>query len=202
MPTNDPRIDAYIDKAAPFAQPILIHLRKLVHKACPNIVETIKWSMPIFDHKGIVCSMASFKQHCAFGFWKQKILDSDAFPKHKSAMGSFGRITSLDDLPDDKTMTELIRQAVELNEKGIKVPKAKSAAKKEIIIPDDLSSVLSKNKKAKATFENFSYSHRKEYVEWINEAKTDTTRKKRIATTIEQLAEGKSRQWKYERKKK
>lgn len=199
MPTLDPRIDAYIEKAAPFAQPVLIHLRKLVHKACPEISETIKWSMPIFEHKGIVCNMASFKQHCAFGFWKQKILETDAFPKHKNAMGSFGRITSTADLPSDKEMIELIKQAVELNEKGVKVPKKKPAANKELIVPDDLTKALAKNNKAKEAFENFSFSHRKEYVEWINEAKTDATRNKRLATTVEWLAEGKGRNWKYEK---
>ncbi len=198
MPTLDPRIDAYIEKAAPFAQPILIHLRKLVHKACPDIVETIKWSMPIFEHKGIVCNMAAFKEHCAFGFWKQKILDTDAFPRHKSAMGSFGRITAISDLPKDKEMIELIKLAVELNEKGVKVPKAKPAPKKELVVPDDLTAALLQNKKAKLTFEDLPYSHRKEYIEWINEAKTDTTRNKRLATTIEWLTEGKRRNWKYE----
>ncbi len=198
MPTLDPRIDAYIEKAAPFAQPILIHLRKLVHKACPDIVETIKWSMPIFEHKGIVCNMAAFKQHCAFGFWKQKILETDAFPKHQNAMGSFGKITDISDLPKDREMVKLIKQAVELNEKGVKVPKAKAATKKELTVPDDLTAALLKNKKAKLTFEDLPYSHRKEYIEWINEAKTDATRNKRIATTIEWLAEGKSKNWKYE----
>lgn len=198
MPAVDPRVDAYIDKSADFAKPILKHLRELIHKACPDIRETIKWSFPHFDYKGTVCSMAAFKQHCAFGFWKQALLEQDAFPAEKTAMGSFGRITSLKDLPADKVMTRLIHQAIELNEKGVKVPK-KSALKKELVVPAELTKALSKNKAAKAAFEKFSNSHKREYVEWINEAKTDPTRNKRIATTVEWLSEGKSRNWKYEK---
>ena len=166
MPTTDPRVDAYIERSAEFAKPILTHIRKLVHKACPDITETMKWSFPHFDHKGTVCSMASFKQHCAFGFWKQSLMEKDAFPAQKTAMGSFGRITSLDDLPDDKVMIELLHQAVELNEKGIKVAK-KPVVRKELVVPDDLKAALKKDKKASAAFEAFTYSHRKEYIEWI-----------------------------------
>ncbi len=198
MPSVDPRIDAYIEKSADFAKPILTHIRKLVHKACPDIQETMKWSFPHFDHKGTVCSMASFKQHCALGFWKQSLLEQDAFPAEKTAMGSFGRITSVKDLPSDKVMIGLIQQAVELNEKGVKVAR-KPTEKKELIVPKDLASALSKNKPAKAAFEKFPYSHKKEYVQWIEEAKTEPTRDKRLATTIEWLTEGKSKNWKYEK---
>ena len=198
MPTVDPRVDAYIDKSADFAKPVLIHIRKLVHKACPEIQETMKWSFPHFDHKGMLCSMAAFKQHCAFGFWKQSLLEQDAFPAEKTAMGSFGRINSVKDLPPDKVMISLIEQAAELNEKGIKVAKKKTDEKKELVVPKDLTAALSKNKTAKAAFEKFSYSHRKEYVQWIEEAKTEATRNKRLATTVEWLSEGKSRNWKYE----
>jgi len=199
MPAIDPRIDAYIEKSAEFAKPILVHIRALVHKACPDITETMKWSFPHFDHKGIVCSMASFKQHCAFGFWKQTLMEKDAFPAQKTAMGSFGRITSINDLPADKVMVDLIHQAIELNEKGVKVQKKPAAPKTELVVPDDLKKELSKNKNAKAAFEKFSYSHRKEYVEWIIEAKTEATRNKRLATTVEWLSDGKSRNWKYEK---
>ena len=198
MPTVDPRVDAYIEKSADFAKPILTHIRKLVHKAFPDITETMKWSFPHFDHKGTICSMASFKQHCAFGFWKQSLLEQDAFPAEKTAMGSFGRITSVKDLPSEKVMIGLIRQAVELNEKGIKVAK-KPAGKKELVVPDDLIKALSKNKAARSSFDKFSNSHKKEYVGWITEAKTETTRNKRLATTIEWLSEGKSKNWKYEK---
>lgn len=198
MPTTDPRIDAYIERSADFARPILEHLRRLVHKACPDVEETWKWSFPHFDHKGVLCSMAAFKRHASFGFWKQSLMEQDAFPAEKTAMGSFGRITSLKDLPPDNVMIRLIRQAMELNEKGVKVPK-KPAAKKELIVPEDLVAALAKNTNAREKFDKFSYSHRKEYVEWITEAKTEPTRKKRLATTVEWLSEGKSRNWKYEK---
>lgn len=197
MPTTDPRVDTYIEKSAEFAKPILVYIRKLVHKACPDVVETMKWSFPHFDYKGTVCSMASFKQHCAFGFWKQSLMEKDAFPAQKTAMGSFGRITTIDDLPDDKVMLGLIHQAVELNEKGVKIQKKPAAAKKDLVIPEELTGALSKNKKARTTFEDFSYSCKKEYIEWIAEAKTEVTRNKRLATTVEWLAEGKRRNWKY-----
>ena len=198
MPTVDPRIDAYIEKSADFAKPILTHIRKVVHKACPDIMETMKWSMPHFDYKGNVCHMAAFKQHCALGFWKQSLLETDAFPAEKTAMGSFGRITSIKDLPPDKVMIKLIHQAIELNEKGVKIAK-KPVEKKELVVPKDLTSALSKNNAAKTAFDNFSYSHKKEYVMWIAEAKTEPTREKRLATTVEWLAEGKSKNWKYEK---
>src|SRR5437660_3121353 len=125
MPTKDPRLDDYIAKSADFAKPILNHLRKLVHAACPEVEETMKWSFPHFDYKGMMCSMASFKEHCAFGFWKQSLLEADAFPAEKTAMGSFGRLTSVKDLPNDKTMKKLIKDAVRLNDQGIKVAKPK-----------------------------------------------------------------------------
>jgi len=198
MPALDPRVDAYIEKSADFAKPVLSHLRKLIHKACPDVVETIKWSMPGFDHKGFLCNFAAFKQHCSFGFWKQSLMESDAFPKNKTAMGTFGRITSVKDLPSDKAMIDLIHQAMELNEKGVKVYKKPAAQKKELIVPSDLTKALSKNKIAKSAFEKFSNSHKREYVEWIEEAKTEATRNKRLATTVEWLSEGKSRNWKYE----
>lgn len=118
MPLIDPRVDSYIERSADFAQPILTHLRELVHKACPDVTETIKWGMPSFEYKGMMCGIASFKAHCTFGFWKQKLLESDAFPASKTAMGSFGRITSLKDLPKDKVIIGIIHQAMELNDKG------------------------------------------------------------------------------------
>jgi uncharacterized protein YdeI (YjbR/CyaY-like superfamily) len=132
-------------------------------------------------------------------FWKQSLMESDAFPAQKTAMGSFGRITSVKDLPSDKVMIGLIHQAVELNEKGIKVEKKPVAAKKELVVPDDLTKELLKNKKAKSHFDDFSYSKKKDYVEWIAGAKTEATRNKRLATTIEWVAEGKGRNWKYEK---
>ena len=199
MPALDPRIDAYIEKSAEFAQPILTHLRKLIHKACPDVKETLKWSMPSFEYKGILCGFAAFKQHCTFMFWKQSLLDTDVFPAQKTAMGSFGRIASKRDLPADKVIIGLIHQAMELNEKGIKVEK-KPAARKELAVPDVLAAALKKNKAARETFENFPPSCRRDYIEWITEAKTEPTREKRLATTLEWLAEGKRRNWKYEKR--
>ncbi|HKX84800.1 MAG TPA: YdeI/OmpD-associated family protein [Pyrinomonadaceae bacterium] len=198
MPTIDPRVDAYIEKSSDFAYPILKHLRKLIHKACPDITETFKWGMPSFEYKGIVCGFAAFKSHCTFGFWKQSLMDTDAFPANKTAMGSFGRITSNKDLPSDKVMLRLIHRAIELNENGIKVKRLKPD-KKELVIPDDFTAALKKNRSAREAFEKFSYSHRKEYIEWITEAKAEPTREKRLATTLEWLQEGKRRNWKYEK---
>ena len=198
MPNKDPRVDAYIEKSADFAKPILTHLRKLIHKASPKVSETVKWSMPAFEYKGLICNLAAFKQHCAFGFWKQSLLEKGAFATEKTAMGSFGRITSKKDLPPDDVIVRLVQAAVELNENGVKVAKKKPAAKKELVVPDYLAAALKKNKAAQKTFDDFPYSCKKEYVEWITEAKTEPTRDKRLATTIEWLAEGKRRNWKYE----
>lgn len=200
MPTIEPRIDAYIDnKTADFAKPILRHLRGLIHKACPDVVETVKWSMPFFEYKGPLANMASFKEHCAFGFWKQSLMESDAIPTEKTAMGTFGRITSLDDLPDDETMIALVKQAVKLNEDGVKVERKAPTTDKTLVVPEVLTTALEQNAKAGEHFNAFPYSKKKDYVDWITEAKTDATRDKRLATTIEWLAEGKARHWKYEK---
>ena len=201
MAANDPRIDAYILKSGGFAHPILEHLRKLVHKACPGVEETIKWGMPYFLSNGaLLCHMAAFKQHCAFGLWNAALLkDPEGILqiKDKGAMGQFDRIASKKDLPPDKIMIDYIREAAALNEMGVKKPKPKAAPKKELPLPDELAAALKKNKKALAVFEGFPPSHRREYIEWIAEAKTAATREKRVATTMEWLIEGKSRNWKY-----
>jgi uncharacterized protein YdeI (YjbR/CyaY-like superfamily) len=200
MPKKDARVDGYIAKSADFAKPILKHLRSLVHTACPDVEETIKWGMPSFAYKGILCGMAAFKEHCAFGAWKHSLIKTDLGTNHKEdeAMGRLGRITSLDDLPSDSKLLAYIKEAVRLNKEGIKVEKPKrSAVRKELVVPDYFSAALKRNKKALKTFEDFSYSHKKEYVEWVTEAKREETRAQRIETTIGWLAEGKSRNWKY-----
>lgn len=200
MNKQDPRIDAYIAKAAPFAQAILQHIRKLVHKACPDITETMKWSFPHFEYKGVVCSMAAFKQHCAFGFWKASIMkDPNKIMqiKDRGAMGHFDRITTVKDLPADKIMIAYIKEAVQLNENGIKLPAKTKTTQKEIVVPAAIIAALKKNAKAKKVFEAFSPSHQKEYIEWITEAKTEPTRTKRLNTMLEWLEEGKDRNWKY-----
>jgi len=204
MPTKDPRIDLYIYNAADFARPILLHLRELVHAACPDVQETIKWSFASFDYKGPMCSMASFKQHCAFGFWKASLMKDKTLTKNaesESAMGHYGKITSLKDLPSDKKIIAHIKEAMMLNEKGIKLPPRKvTTAKKEVVVPDYFLKQLKKNKKAFTIFESFSPSHKREYVEWITEAKTDETKNRRMETAIEWMSQGKSRNWKYVKK--
>jgi len=200
MPKADPRIDAYIIKSADFALPILQHLRALVQAACPDVQETMKWSFPHFLYKGeILCSMASFKQHCAFGFWKASLM-KDAkllLDNRKEAMGSMGKITSLKDLPADKKIGAWIMEAMKLTDAGVKLAKAKPAPTRELVIPLYFSTALAGNKKAKAAFEKFNYTHKKEYTEWLAEAKTIPTREKRLATAMEQIAEGRTRHWKY-----
>src|SRR5690348_10828913 len=159
MPKKDPRVDAYIAKSADFAKPILKHLRQLVHTACPDVEETLKWSMPAFMHKGILCGIAAFKEHCTFGAWKHSLIKTKlaAEDKNDEAMGQLGRIKSLSDLPPDKLLLAYIKEAVRLNEEGIKVERPKRpAVKKELVVPDYFSAALKKNKKALGTFENFS----------------------------------------------
>jgi uncharacterized protein YdeI (YjbR/CyaY-like superfamily) len=204
MGKKDKRVDAYISKSAPFAQPILNRLRKLVHEGCPDVEEGIKWGFPHFDYNGILCSMASFKQHCTFGFWKATLLSDrhDLLSRMgKTAMGNFGQLKSLTDLPSDKIMIEYVKEAAKLNEAGIKVPgRSKAAEKKPLKVPAYFKQALAKNKKSSKTFDGFNYSNKKEYVEWVSEAKTVETRNKRLATAIEWMAEGKVRNWKYIRK--
>jgi uncharacterized protein YdeI (YjbR/CyaY-like superfamily) len=195
MPKMNPRVDAYITKSAPFAKPILKHLRKLVHQGCPEVEEAIKWNFPAFSYKGILCGMAAFKEHCTFGFWKGQLFLKD---EKEGAMGSFGRLTSVLDLPGDKLMLEWIKEAMRINEAGIKIPRPARAAKKDLAVPDYFIAAVKKNRKAIEAFESFSYSHKKEYVEWVTEAKREETRAQRLATTVQWLAQGKSRNWKYE----
>lgn len=202
MPTTDPRVDAYIAKSAEFARPVLTHIRELVHKACPEVTETIKWGMPFFEYSGgIICNMAGFKKHCALGFWNAPMLKDPAGVLHvkdKNAMGHLDRIASLKDLPADKILIALIKEGAKLNEQGVKKSApATKAPKAALPEPPELTAALKKNKKAKANFDAFPPSHRREYIQWITEAKTDATREKRIATTIEWVEEGKDRNWKY-----
>ena len=199
MGAKDPRVDAYIANAADFAKPILEHIRETVHEACPDVEETVKWGMPFFTHNGLLGNMAAFKQHCAFGFWKGSlIVGSD---RDREAMGQFGRLTKVSDLPSKKRFVGLIEKAVARNADGVKTPKVRKPGLARRAVPTtppaDLVAALKKNAKAKKTFDAFSPSHRKEYIQWITEAKRDETRQKRLAQTIEWLAEGKARNWKY-----
>jgi len=205
MEKYDSRVDAYIAKSAPFAQPILEHLRRVVHEASPLLSETIKWGFPFFDYKGPVCQMAAFKQHMAFGFWKAKQLNDPGklLQQDEPAAGSFGRITSLADLPADDILTDFIRQAIHLNDAGKDSPEKKAAPPKTpkaaIEMPADFADLLGNNPKAKEVYDKFSPSNKREYLEWIVDAKSDATRQKRMETALEWIAEGKSRNWKYQR---
>jgi uncharacterized protein YdeI (YjbR/CyaY-like superfamily) len=204
MEKKNPAVDAYIEQSAPFAKPILNHLRRLVHAANPAITETIKWGFPHFEYKGLVCNMASFKQHCTFGFWKASLLsDSQQVLAQigKTAMGHLGQIKSVADLPPDAILTDYIREAIRLNEEEKKVAaKAPAPEAKDLQVPDFFLEALQQHPAALDTFQNFSKSNRKEYVEWLLDAKTEQTRNKRLATAMDWLAEGKTRNWKYIRK--
>jgi len=197
MPKKDPRVDAYIDKAADFAKPILKHFRKLVHQAAPEIEETLKWSMPAFVQKGIVCGMAAFKNHAVIHFWKGDLIFDGDSKKREEAMGEFGRLTSVDELPGDATLLRYIKKAVKLNEQGVKKAPRERKAPTTLVAPAYLTTALKKNAKARATWDNFSYSHRKEYIEWLTGAKREETRKQRLEKTIQWLSQGKSQNWRY-----
>jgi uncharacterized protein YdeI (YjbR/CyaY-like superfamily) len=199
MPKKNPKVDVYIAEAADFAKPILKRLRKVVHAGCPAVEETIKWGFPHFVYKGNIAGMAAFQAHCSFGFWKGALIFRDKAEENE-AMGQFGRITKLSDLPNEKTLIGYVQKAAELNDAGINVPRApRPKGPRTLQVPNDFTAALKKNAKARKTFENFSYSNRKEYVEWVTGAKREETRQQRLATSSEWLAEGKSRNWKYER---
>jgi len=204
MAKKDERVDAYIQNAQPFARPILAHLREVVHKACPEVAETMKWSFPHFDYKGMMCSMASFKQHCAFGFWKAVLMKDHSLvetAKSEVAMGHLGKITTLKDLPIDKKLRANIKEAMQLNDDDVKLPaRPKTTDKSPVTTPSEFIAAFKRNKAAKTHFEAFSASHRREYIQWVTEAKTEATREKRLAQAMEMLAEGKSRNWKYQKK--
>lgn len=199
MPKNDPRIDAYIAKSAGFAKPVLNRIRKLVHAACSDVTETIKWSAPFYEHKGILICTPAFKNHCALIFWKGKLLFKE-FSAKDNPRKKFRRLTSNADLPGDKILTGYIKQAVAFNEAGVKTPRSKPKPKGRLVVPDYFLAALKQNKKALATFENFSRSARREYVEWLTEAKREETRAQRLQTAIEWIAQGKQRNWKYQKK--
>lgn len=196
MGKKDPRVDAYIAKSADFAKPILTHFRDLVHKACPDVEETVKWGTPHFDYEGPYCGMAGFKAHCNIIFWKASLVIGE---QGNQAGGPLRDITKLSDLPPDKTLTAWLKQAAKLNEAGVKSPKT-TKPKKAVVVPAELKSALSKNKKAAQAFESFPPSHKREYAEWISDAKGAETKQRRIDTAMDWIAEGKSRNWKYEKR--
>jgi uncharacterized protein YdeI (YjbR/CyaY-like superfamily) len=200
MASSDARIDAYIAAAGDFARPILRHLREVVHAACPEVEETMKWSFPHFMYNGMLCSMAAFKGHCAFGFWKGELLIEGADDKGKEAMGQFGRIASIKDLPSKKALAGYIKQAMKLNDEGVKAPaRVKAATARPLDVPDYFTAALAAQQPALSNFEAFSTSKKRDYVEWLDEAKTEATRLRRMEQAVAWIAEGKSRNWKYEK---
>lgn len=207
MVKKDKRIDAYIARSQDFAKPIMEHIRKLIHKTCPGVTETIKWGMPSFEYKGPFIGFAAFKKHFALGFWKAALMKDSKIltgKEAKGSMGNLGKIESIEQLPSDPVMVKWIKEAMKLNDDGVKFVRAEKPKheRKEYKMPAYFQKELNKNKKAKQVFDAFSPSHKREYLEWIIEAKTEETRNKRMATAIEWLCEGKSRNWKYQRKQK
>ncbi|MCB0761506.1 MAG: YdeI/OmpD-associated family protein [Flavobacteriales bacterium] len=199
---HNPKVDAYIEKSQEFARPILELVRQWVHEACPECTEVIKWGFPCFDYQGLMVSMASFKAHCAVTFWKGALLsapDGVLEIGGNTAMGQFGKVKSIDDLPQKAVFIHLVHQAMDLNERNIKLPKKPKEDRAPIVIPEDFKALMKGVPESLARFEAFSYSHQKEYIEWIEEAKREATRVKRMNTAIEWLSEGKSRNWKYEK---
>lgn len=198
MANYNKRVDDYIDKAAAFAQPVLLHIRKLVHEACPLINEAVKWSCPHFDYKGPICSMAAFTQYCSLGFWKGSLIPDmeDIIANNAGIAGQFGKITTVDDLPGDEVLIAFIREAMAINEAGLKVNKV-VLPKSALSIPDYFIALLDEHPEAKEQFEKMSTSQKREYVEWFTAAKSEATKQSRLKTAIEQISEGKTRHWKY-----
>ena len=194
MGKRDPRVDAYIAKSPDFAKPILLHIRDVVHAACPDVEEDLKWNVPAFMYKGMLCGMASFKQHATFGFWKHDLVTGS--PRIEGSMG-FGRLTNVSDLPPKKVLAAYVNKAMALNDQGVKVERARIAPKPPAKAPADLVAALKKNASATATYDAFSPSARREYVEWITGAKGAETRARRVKTAVGWMAEGKRRNWKY-----
>jgi uncharacterized protein YdeI (YjbR/CyaY-like superfamily) len=194
---TDPRIDAYIARQADFARPILTHLRAVLHDACPEGEETLKWSSPAFIYKGkILAGFAAFKAHATFGYWSgSQVIEAD--PERQSAMGQFGRLTSLGDLPSRAVLADLTRKAMTLIDEGVK-PIRNKTVKPPLTVPQDLRAAIDAVPAAKATFDGFPPGQQREYADWVSEAKRDETRAKRLAQSVEWLAEGKRRNWKYE----
>lgn len=198
--SRDPRVDAYIARQREFAKPVLKYLRGVIHEGCPDVKETIKWGVPSFEHHGILCGMAAFKAHLQFGFWKHDLVVGK---RAMQGMG-FGKFSSIEELPARAKLVSYVKKAAKLNEQGVKAPwmearakKARRTKKSPIPVPADFRAALAKAAKANAAFDQFPPSHKREYLEWITEAKQDVTRQRRIAQAVEWIAEGKHRNWKY-----
>lgn len=195
--------DRYIAKAPPFARPILEKIREAFHAAAPDVEETIKWNAPHFEKNGILGSLAAFKRHVTWVFWKGKLMkDPDELIQPMGESGPLGGIkfNNVSELPAKKTMIAYVREAIRLNEQGVTAPRPARKARPALEVPPALTAALARNAKARATFESLPPSHRREYIEWISEAKQQATRDRRLATAIEWMAEGKAMNWKYAKK--
>src|SRR5262245_24220202 len=198
MGVKDARVDSFIRKTPDWQQPILNHIRDVVHEACPDVEETMKWSSPSFQYTGMMCGMNAFKERVTFGFWKATLVFEE-YDNMRDAIRHFGDLRKVSDLPSKKILTGYIHKAMALNDNGVKMPSKPRAAKAKLLkMPDDFVAALKKNKKAQKAFDEFSPSHKNEYVEWITEAKQEATRTKRLQTAITWMEEGKSRNWKYQ----
>jgi uncharacterized protein YdeI (YjbR/CyaY-like superfamily) len=196
MPRTDKRIDAYIAKAPDYAKPIVARVREMVHQAAPECEETLKWGHPTFVQNGILCGVAAFKEYCAVHFWKATLIMGEHARPTNSA-GVLGKIHSVKDLPPKTEFAGYVKRAVELNAAGVKAPRLPAKPKKALPMPADLRKALAARAKAHDAFEAFSPSHKREYVEWVTEAKQEATRARRIAQAVEWIADGKPRNWKY-----
>lgn len=196
--------DQYIDLQADFARPILQHLRTLIRSACPDGIEEFKWNFPHFTYKGVIlCHLGAFKSHLSVGFWLSAIMDDpDGIlqTSERESMGNLGRIKRMEDLPAPEVLVRYVHHAMDLIDQGRKLPSVKEKPKdRTLSIPKILETMLDANPKAKGTFESFSYSAKKDYTLWIDEAKTEATKIKRATQAVEWLEEGKKRHWKYEK---
>lgn len=201
MPSTDARTDQYIATVAPWQQSILQKFRALIHEACPEVVESIKWSRPAFEYKGVLCGISAFKHYCSLGFWKESILKVSP-SADQSVLEALGKVHEGTEPPSNAAILALLREAVRLNDEGVKVLTGKErAAKNPLAMPADFEKALRANGAARSVFENFSPSAQREYVMWLEDAKTEATRTKRLATAVEWIAEGKQRHWKYQTKK-
>lgn len=208
MSTRNPKVDQYIAKSAEFARPILTHIREVVHAAAPGIAEEIKWGFPFFTHDGeIVCAMQGFKAHCGLHFWKGALVVPDG---KEEGMGQFGKLTAVEQLPSKRVLTGYVKKALELNAAGVPAPHVvarrakagatpKAKAAKSDDVPPALLAAIAKNREAAATWKGFAPSHKREYAEWVADAKRDETRDRRIAQAVEWIAEGRQRNWKYQK---
>ncbi|MGY3266917.1 YdeI/OmpD-associated family protein [Lysobacter sp. HA35] len=195
MTTRDPRVDTYIENAAPFARPLLERLRRDMHAACAELDESIRWARPVFMHKGrLIAGMAAFKQHASFGYWRGGEVVGE--PRN-DGMGQFGQLRSLDDLPSSADIAEQVRRAIALVETDVPKPTRARTPRPALEMPDVMRDALDAHPVARRHFDAFSPSQRRDYIEWIVEAKRDDTRARRLAQAIEWLAEGKPRHWKH-----